>query len=536
MDHLSPLQRARQAQSPQLPRQLQEIQSCLLEKGEPTTAVGEEEALRRLFPQTFGQPVVRFGKAADRAKMRPLNVGVVLSGGQAPGGHNVIAGLYDALQKMDPASRLIGFQGGPGGIVSDASKTIDAAVLAPYRNQGGFDLLGSGRTKIEKEEQLKASLKTMKAHTLDGLVIVGGDDSNTNAALLAEYFTAQGCKTQVVGVPKTIDGDLQNPYVSISFGFDSACKVYSELIGNIARDAQSSKKYTHFVKLMGRSASHITLECALQTHPNVALIGEEIFARKQTLHRVTAYIADVVAARAQEGKDYGVILVPEGLIEFIPEMAALIAELNGLMAGQESSADLSQRLTPPSKECFDQLPSAIQSQLLLDRDPHGNVQVAQIATEQLLMATVAADLERRRLNGQYNGKFLPVAHYFGYEGRAGLPSHFDSNYCYALGFGAALLLQSGLTGYMAAVEGLAGPVAEWRAMGVPLTSLMTMEIRSGKPKPVIQKALVGLDSKPFDAFTTQRQQWAVGDDYRSPGPMQFFGDAALTETVPLILA
>lgn len=495
------LEKLRAEYKPRLPKLLQNLHHVRFEKGGPTSSVAHSEDIQKTFPQTFGRGILK-GKEGDLRTCGPLKVGVVLSGGQAAGGHNVISGLFDALKALCPQSRLIGFLGGPSGIVENKTLEITDKILAPYRNQGGFDLIGSGRTKIETDDQLAASLKTAQTHELSGIVVIGGDDSNTNAAILAEYFLKNGCKTSVIGVPKTIDGDLKNAFIPISFGFDTAAKTYAEMIGNIQRDALSAKKYYHFIKLMGRSASHITLECALATHPNIALIGEEIKAKKMTLAQITNEIADIIEKRAAKGMNYGVVLVPEGLIEFIPE--ALIGE---------------------------SLPEEIQKQLLLDLDPHGNVQVSQIETEKLLMSTVKKELERR----SFKGKFSPLSHFFGYEGRAGFPSNFDTEYCYALGYTAALLVDEGVTGYITCVGQLHRPVQEWTVSALPLTMLMNVELRKGKQKPVIQKALVDLKGKAFECFKENRERWAIEDHYRYPGPIQFFGEADLIDQVPLTL-
>lgn len=525
---MSRLQKLRAEHKPELPKILQNLHQVRFEKGGPTSSVADQGEIQKYFPQTFGRPVLK-GKEGDQRKTSPLKVGVVLSGGQAAGGHNVISGLFDALKALNPQSRLFGFLGGPSGIVENKTIEITQEVIAPYRNQGGFDLIGSGRTKIETDEQLDASLKTAQALGLNGIVVVGGDDSNTNAAILAEYFLKHGCKTVVIGVPKTIDGDLKNEYIPISFGFDTAAKTYAEMIGNIERDALSAKKYYHFIKLMGRSASHITLECALATHPNVALIGEEIEAKKMTLAQVTKEVADVVEERAKRGMNYGVVLVPEGLIEFIPEVKTLIQELNSLVAKEEK--EIASKLSGPSKSCFLALPEEIQKQLLIDRDPHGNVQVSQIETEKMLMSAVKNELARR----SSKGKFAALNHFFGYEGRAGFPSNFDTRYCYALGYTAALLVDEGMTGYITCVGQLHLPVQNWTVAGLPLTMLMNMEERKGKKKPVIQKALVDLKGKAFKFFEENRKSWAIEDHYRYPGPIQFFGEAEMVDGVPITL-
>lgn len=507
---------------PHLPRCLRDVSSLQVVEGESTEAMGDRDQIKELLPKTYGQPVVKFKEGMSKTHAA-LRVGVVLSGGQAAGGHNVITGLFDALKRMNPGCRLFGFLGGPSGIVENSYIELTEEILADYRNTGGFDLIGSGRTKIEKPEQLEASRKNVESLSLNGLVVVGGDDSNTNAALLAEYFQSHGCHTHVIGVPKTIDGDLKNAHVEISFGFDTACKTYSEMIGNIERDALSAKKYYHFIKLMGRSASHITLECALQTHPNIALIGEEAAAKNRTLEQITEEIADIVCERAKQDKNYGVVLIPEGLIEFVPEMKQLIKELNALMAKQVD--DVAAGLSEKARETFDYLPEQIARQLLLDRDPHGNVQVSHISTESLLIHTVKKTLEAR---SDYKGKFNPVNHFFGYEGRCCFPSNFDADYCYSLGFAAAVLIDSGHTGYMSIVHKLSQPAEEWEVGGIPITMLMNMEERKGKRKPVIQKALVDLDGEPFKRFAQKRDSWSVEDHYRYPGPIQLFGPDSLT--------
>lgn len=523
---MSRLQQLRAEFKPSLPEVLNNLKAVQFDRGEATSCVADEAEIKKRFSHTFGRPVVE-GTEGELRSTKPLKVGVVLSGGQAAGGHNVITGLFDALKALNSDSQLIGFLGGPSGIVDCQTVDLTNDMLAPYRNQGGFDLIGSGRTKIETGEQLESSLKTAQELQLDGIVVIGGDDSNTNAAVLAEYFLEKGCQTSVIGVPKTIDGDLKNAYIETSFGFDTAAKTYSEMIGNIARDAASAKKYTHFIKLMGRSASHIALECALATHPNVTLIGEEVARDQLTLKQITAMVTDVIEKRAEDGKNYGVVLVPEGLIEFIPEMNRLIAELNHLTAQGKGP----EGLTKEGKKTYTSLPEEIQKQLLLDRDPHGNVQVSMIETEKLVISAVKDELKRRG----FKGKFSPQSHFFGYEGRAGLPSNFDTQYCYALGYTAALLIDDGLTGYMTCVGNLTRPVSQWSVKGLPITMLMNLEVRKGKEKPVIQKALVDLDGKPFAFFAGNREEWALRDHYRYPGPIQFFGDVELVDSVPLTM-
>lgn len=520
------LQKLRQEYKPKLPKALAHFEKL---KGIASEKIPEWSESKAYFPKLAGQPIIRFQEHSAHQPI--LKVGVVLSGGQAPGGHNVISGLLDALKKMNPESLLYGFLGGPKGIIENSHVLLDEEKLAPYRNQGGFDLIGSGRTKIEKPEQFAAALETAKSLELDGLVIIGGDDSNTNAAFLAEYFLQNGCKTSVVGVPKTIDGDLKNSYVEASFGFDTASKVYSELIGNIARDALSAKKYYHFIKLMGRSASHIALECALQTHPNYTFISEEIAAKKSSLAHLVSELADMICKRAEEGKDYGVILIPEGLIEFISQVKLLIQELNTLLANNTNQEGVLKKLSKEALECFHLLPPKIQEQLFLERDPHGNVQVSKIETEKLFIDLISKALEDRKKKGQYTGKFSPQPEFCGYEGRCSMPTNFDSNYCYALGHVAALLINEGLTGYMAVVENLSRSVHDWQIAGVPFLAMMTSEIRKGKENAVISKGLVDLEGKPFEMFANHRKDWMLKDDYQYPGPIQFFGPEKLTDSI-----
>lgn len=528
------LEEARREYLPKKPSMLQDLKTIVWENisGSET----KDKQISSLFPLTHRYPRV-IGKKGEGKSKKPLRVGVVFSGGQASGGHNVIIGIYDALKQLHSASLLFGFLDGPGGIVAGKYRELTKEEIAPYRNQGGFDMIGSGRTKIETEEQLQSSLEVVKKMELNGIVIIGGDDSNTNAAILAEYFLKHKCSTQVIGVPKTIDGDLKNAYVGTSFGFDSACKTYAEMIGNICRDAASAKKYTHFIKLMGRSASHIALECGLAVHPNLTLIGEEIAENRTTLTQITQEIADLVCKRAEKGKQFGVILIPEGLIEFIPEIALLIQELNQILADHPTqlTKEILPQLSEGSRLCFASLPERIQNQLLLNRDPHGNVQVSLIETERLLIETVSKELEEREKKGKYKGKFSPLFHFLGYEGRSGFPSNFDSNYCYTLGLTAALLIDGGLTGYMCAVEHLTNPAEQWEVGGIPLTSLMHVEMRKGKEKPVIAKTLVDLKGKPFAHFKQDREHWKWEEAYRFPGPIQFFGNSALTDQVPLTL-
>lgn len=541
---MSLLQQARSKYFPKLPNILHDFVNL---EPKPEYARGaKKNDLEHLFPLTYQQPFLRFDKG--KSLQAPLKVGVVLSGGQAPGGHNVISGLFDAIKKIHYDSRLFGFCDGPSGIVKNQYIEITESLLAFYRNQGGFDLIGSGRTKIETLEQFQAAEKAVNALQLDGLVIVGGDDSNTNAALLAEYFLKQKCQTVVVGVPKTIDGDLKNESIEVSFGFDTATKTYSEIIGSILNDTISAKKYYYFIKLMGRSASHITLECALQTHPNMALIGEEVEAENKSLQDLTHEISDLICRRADLGKNYGVILIPEGIIEFLPEFRLLIKELNTHLADDsinqkiealtkkdEKILAVSEMLSPASKKCFQALPEEIQIQLLLDRDPHGNVQVSKIETERLFIELVKAELKTRKAQGKYSGKFSGQPHFCGYEGRSCLPSNFDSQYCYALGHVAALLIKFKSTGYMSCVQKLYLPVEEWTIAGIPLVSMMHLEERGKEPKPVIKKALVDIKSDIFQQFKKMRQQWALDDDYCNPGPIQFFGPHEITDSIPKTL-
>ncbi len=546
---LSPLQQARYAYIPKLPSVLAGGPDAIaVELGSATEAIADRESLRSLFPGCYGKPVATFVRGAGKSSRDKLNVGVILSGGQAPGGHNVIAGLFDGLAAGNPGSVLFGFRGGPGGLVDDKAVILDAATIAEYRNTGGFDIIGSGRTKIETPEQFAKSVATAKSRALDAIVVIGGDDSNTNAALLAEHFIREGVGCSVIGVPKTIDGDLKNDYIETSFGFDTATKTYAELIGNIERDAASARKYWHFIKLMGRSASHIALECALQCRPNVALVSEEVEARGQTLAEVTETISASIAARAERGMNFGVVLIPEGLIEFIPEFKVLIAALNDMMAARlaefkaqkdDEARDAFVRgaLAGASGALYASLPGDIRRQLIMDRDPHGNVQVSRIETEKLLIAMVEKLLAALKTQGKYSGAFSSQAHFFGYEGRCAFPSNFDADYCYALGYSAFALIANGFTGYLSSVRNLSAPAAEWLAGGVPLTMMMNMERRHGSDKPVIRKALVELEGSPFKAFAAGRADWAVETRYRFPGAIQYYGPAAVcdrpTETLLL---
>ena len=545
---ISALQKARYEYSPKLPTVLRgEIGTVVPTYGQPTNAASDQEALKALFPNTYGLPKVSFGKGPNKDVAKKVNVGVILSGGQAPGGHNVICGLYDALKKTNPENQLYGFLGGPSGILEDKYMVMTDELIDQYRNTGGFDIIGSGRTKLETKEQFAVCTKVCREHSINAIVIIGGDDSNTNAAVLAEYFRANDEPVCVVGCPKTIDGDLKNESIETSFGFDTATKTYSELIGNIERDANSARKYWHFIRLMGRSASHIALECAMQTQPNICLVGEEVEAKNQSVEDITNYIADIVAKRAEKGLNFGVCLVPEGLIEFIPSLKVLIAEINDLLAkteaqfnALETSADkisfVEQRLSASSKSVFDSLPVEIKAQLLADRDPHGNVQVSKIETEKLLIQTVGARLAQMKKEGKYNGKFNSQNHFFGYEGRCAFPSNFDSDYCYSLGYNAFFLVNANLTGYLSSVTNLEKPADQWQAGGIPITMMMNMEQRHGEKKPVIKKALVELDGKPFKYFESNREQWALETCFTFPGAIQYFGPSEVCDQTTMTLA
>lgn len=505
-----------------------------------TSASDDEDTLKKIFKRTYALPLVSFKKGKSGIPEKPLHIGVLLSGGQAAGGHNVITGLYDSLKAVHKDSKLIGFLGGPSGLIENKYIDLTDKIIDQYRNTGGFDMIGSGRTKIESPEQIEASIISVKAHKLDGLVIAGGDDSNTNAAILAETFLERGLETCVVGIPKTIDNDLKGGLIDCSFGFDTATKVYSELIGNICRDAKSSKKYWHFIKVMGRSASHIALECGLKTHANICLIGEEVYVKRLTLKDITNNIADVIEKRADKGENFGVIIVPEGLIEFIPDVSKLISELNDLLALKakefarkktytEQQVFLNENLSATARRTFEDLPEQISRELLIDRDPHGNVQVSRIATEQLLITTVKSELESRKKKGSYKGKFSTYAHFFGYEGRCAFPSNFDSDYCYSLGKVAFFLLMNKCTGYIACVANLSQERKNWRGYGIPLTSLMNIERRKGLDKPVIKKSLVSLDDAAFKLLEKNRDAWALNCEYIYPGAIQYFGPSELTD-------
>ena len=533
---ISALQKERAGYQPKLPKALQG--AVKVQEGAPTQSVDNQEDIKKLFPNTYGMPLVEF-VPADSANNAKINVGIILSGGQAPGGHNVISGLFDEVKKLNPENRLYGFLMGPGGLVDHNYIEITAENLQAYRNTGGFDMIGSGRTKLEKEEQFEKGLEILRKLDIKAVVIIGGDDYNTNACVLAEYYAAKQYGVQVIGCPKTIDGDLKNDQIETSFGFDTATKTYSELIGNIERDCNSARKYWHFIKLMGRSASHIALECALQTQPNICLVSEEIESKDQTLNDIVEYIAGVVAYRAEQGNNFGVVLIPEGLIEFIPAIGRLIQELNDLLAAHgadylnlDKDAQrkyILEHLSAENKATFETLPEGVARQLSLDRDPHGNVQVSLIETEKLISEMVAAKLDQWKKEGKYAGKFSPLHHFFGYEGRCAAPSNFDADYCYALGSSAAQLIANGKTGYMAIVKNTTAPADQWKAGGVPITMMMNMERRNGEMKPVIRKALVELDGAPFKTFAAQREKWAKETCYVYPGPIQYWGPSSVCD-------
>ena len=532
----SALQLARKSYQPKLPKALRgAIEVVELGKTEPAT---HKEELKKLFPNTYGMPILRFVESTKQKEYPAINVGIILSGGPAPGGHNVISGLYDGLKTNNKDSRLFGFILGPGGLINHEYKELTADIIDEYRNTGGFDLIGTGRTKLEKEEQFEKGLEIMKKLDIKALVIVGGDDSNTNAAILAEYYQAKQAGIQVIGCPKTIDGDLKNDIVEASFGFDTACKIYSEIIGNIERDCNSTRKYWHFIKLMGRSASHIALECALQTQPNICIISEEVAAKNQTLDDIVTYIAKAVAERAERGLNFGTVLIPEGLIEFIPAMKSLIAELNDLLADTTEGQTAKQseqrnwvisRLSTKNAAIFASLPESVAAQLTLDRDPHGNVCVSRIETEVLLSSMVGTKLAQWKAEGKYVGKFATQHHFLGYEGRCGFPSNYDADYCYALGCTAAQLIFAGKTGYMASVRNTVAPADEWVAGGAPLSMMLNVEHRRGKEHPVIKKALVDLEGRPFKEFASHREEWARETEYVFPGPIQYFGPSELCD-------
>ena len=537
----SALQIARAAYQPKLPAGLRG--NVAVKEGEPTQSVGNQEEIKALFPNTYGMPLVEFVPTDEAKEYAPINIGIILSGGQAPGGHNVICGLYDGLKKQNPASKLYGFLMGPGGLVDHKYIEMTDELIDEYRNTGGFDMIGSGRTKLEEVEQFEKGMEIIRELGLNAIVIIGGDDSNTNACVLAEYYAAKNYGVQVIGCPKTIDGDLKNDQIETSFGFDTACKTYAEVIGNIQRDANSARKYWHFIKLMGRSASHIALECALQCQPNVCIISEEVEEKNQTLDDVVTYIASAVAKRAAAGNNFGTVLIPEGLIEFIPAFKALIAELNDLLATEEAKtvgvaglrAFVLEKLSATNAALYESLPEGVAKQLTLDRDPHGNVQVSLIETEKLLSEMVAAKLAAWKKEGKFNGKFAAQHHFFGYEGRCAAPSNYDADYCYALGTSAAQLVANGKTGYMAIVKNTTAPASEWVAGGVLITMMMNMERRHGAMKPVIRKALVRLDGAPFKEFAANREEWAEKTSFVYPGPIQYFGPTEVCDQCTMTL-
>jgi len=546
---ISPLQTARYQYNPKLPAMLRNgISEICVNSGKPTESVADQDKIKALFPNTYGKNEITFQKGANTSAAKKQVVGVILSGGQAPGGHNVICGLYDALKATDKNNVLYGFKGGPSGLLEDSYVEFDDAYIDMFRNTGGFDIIGSGRTKLETEEQFAIVAEVCKKHGITAIVIIGGDDSNTNAAVLAEYFAAHNTGVQVIGCPKTIDGDLKNEDIECSFGFDTATKTYGEIVGNIERDANSAKKYWHFVKVMGRSASHVALETALQTQPNICLIGEEVAAKKMSLAQITDYIADSVANRAAKGWNFGVAIIPEGIVEFVPEFSVLISEINELLAGSkadafnelpswtEKYAFIEAGLTKESMAVFALLPQSIQQQLFLERDPHGNVQVSLIESEKLFSELVKNNLAARKKAGTYAGKFSPLHHFLGYEGRCAFPSNFDADYCYSLGYNAFMLIQYGFNGYLSKVSNLSKPAEEWVAGGMPITKMMNIERRHGHDKPVIRKALVELDGAPFKFFEANRETWAVETCYIYPGAIQYFGPAEVCDITTRTLA
>ena len=542
----SALQIARTSYQPKLPAGLRGNVS--IKEGEPTQSVGDQEEIKKLFPNTYGMPLVEFVPTDEKKEYAPMNIGIILSGGQAPGGHNVICGLYDELKKQNPANKLYGFLMGPGGLVDHKYIELTDAIIDEYRNTGGFDLIGSGRTKLEKESQFESGLEIIRQLGIKAIVIIGGDDSNTNACVLAEYYAAKNYGVQVIGCPKTIDGDLKNDQIETSFGFDTACKTYSEVIGNIQRDANSARKYWHFIKLMGRSASHIALECALQCQPNICIISEEVEAKNQTLDDIVTYIAEIVAKRAAKGNNFGTVLIPEGLIEFVPAIKKLIAELNEVLIDPDKHeprvfadaetqiAFVKSHIAKENLATLESLPENVARQLCLDRDPHGNVQVSLIETEKLLSEMVGNKLAAWKAEGKYNGKFSVLHHFFGYEGRCAAPSNYDADYCYALGTSAAQLVSNGKTGYMAIVKNTTAPAEQWIAGGVPITMMMNMERRNGEMKPVIKKALVRLDGAPFKEFASHREEWAENTCFVYPGPIQYWGPTEVCDQCTKTLA
>ena len=547
--NISPLQKARYEYTPKLPGMLRQgIANICVKEGAETQSVADQDKIKALFPNTYGKKEITFEKGQNTSAAKKQVVGVILSGGQAPGGHNVICGLYDALKATDKDNVLLGFKGGPDGLLKNDYVEFDDEFIDAYRNTGGFDIIGSGRTKLETKEQFAIVAENAKKNGLTAVVIIGGDDSNTNAATLAEYMAANNTGIQVIGCPKTIDGDLKNEDIEASFGFDTATKTYSELIGNIERDANSAKKYWHFVKVMGRSASHVELDCALETQPNICLIGEEVAAKKMSLAEITNYIADSVEARGNNGDNFGVAIIPEGIVEFVPEFSKLIAEINELLAGSKTEEFnalpdweakynfIKAGLTAESFAVFDILPQFVQQQLFLERDPHGNVQVSLIESEKLFSEMVKAELAKRKAAGTYKGKFGAQHHFFGYEGRCAFPSNFDADYCYSLGYNAFMLIQYGYTGYLSKVSNIAKPAEEWVAGGMPITKMMNMERRNGEDKPVIRKALVELDGAPFKYFEAHRKQWAVETCFKYPGAIQYYGPAEVCDLTTVTLA
>lgn len=528
----SALQIARATYEPKMPEGLKG--NVKIKEGAATRSVSDQEEIRKLFPITYGMPIVTFSATPGKPGTdSPYNVGVILSGGQAPGGHNVIAGIFDGIKRLHRDSRLYGFILGPAGLIDHQYKELTDEIIDAYRNTGGFDIIGSGRTKLETKEQFDKGLEILKKLDIKALVIIGGDDSNTNACVLAEYYASIHAGVQVIGCPKTIDGDLKNEQIEASFGFDTACKVYSELIGNIQRDCNSARKYWHFIKVMGRSASHIALECALQTHPNICIVSEEVEAKGWSLDNIIDQVASVIAQRAEKGMNFGTVIIPEGLIEFIPAMKKLISELNDFLAHNQEEFDLVRRsgkrdyiiskLSQENAKIYASLPETVARQLTLDRDPHGNVQVSLIETEKLLAEMVKNRLDQWRKEGRYNGKFASITHFFGYEGRCAAPSNYDADYCYSLGYTASMLVAAGKTGYMSSIRNTTAPAAQWIAGGIPITMMMNMERRHGEMKPVIRKALVELDGDPFNYFVRERNKWAAETDYVYPGPIQYFG-------------
>ncbi len=546
---ITPLQEARLKYEPKLPGMLRHgIKEIGVKEGEATESVADQEKIKELFPNTYGKKEITFEKGENTSASKKQVVGVILSGGQAPGGHNVICGLYDALKATDRNNILYGFKGGPSGLLEDDYVEFDDEFIDAYRNTGGFDIIGSGRTKLETQEQFAVAAEVCRKHGITAIVIIGGDDSNTNAAVLAEYFAAHNTGVQVIGCPKTIDGDLKNEDIECSFGFDTATKTYSELIGNIERDANSAKKYWHFIKVMGRSASHVALECALETQPNICLISEEVSAKKMSLSQIADFIADSVANRAAKGMNFGVAIIPEGVVEFVPEFSSLIKEINELLAGEkaeqfnvlpswkEKYAFIEKGLSKEAMEVFAILPESIQQQLFLERDPHGNVQVSLIESEKLFSALVKAKLDERKKNGTYKGKFSALHHFFGYEGRCAFPSNFDADYCYSLGYNAFMLIQYGYNGYLSKISNLSKPADQWVAGGMPITKMMNIERRHGEDKPVIRKALVELDGKPFRYFEANRDTWAVETCYTYPGAIQYYGPSEVCDLTTRTLA